>query len=174
MKVSLIVAVCKKNNGIGKDNQLLWHLPKDMKFFKETTVGFPVITGRKNYESIPERFRPLSHRKNIVLTKKNLSVPFAHGVVIATDLDQALEIARKENKSQAFVIGGGEIYRQFLAADLIDEMLITWVEADLEADTFFSGFNASDWNSQQILAHEVDDKNPYPFTIVKYTRKLGR
>lgn len=171
MKVKLIVAICRQNRGIGKDNQLLWHLPADMKFFKETTMGYPIITGRKNYESIPTKFRPLSGRKNILMTRRDGFVA-EKGVIVVNGEEQALAVARDQKQDACFVIGGGEIYKLFLDHDLVDEMWITWVDAELEADTYFPYFSPSDWEEELIAIHDVDDKNAYPFTIVKYTRKL--
>ena len=94
MEIHLIVAVSKSNLGIGKNNELLWHLPADMQFFKQTTIGFPVITGRKNYESIPEKFRPLADRKNIILThQKNYAAP---GAIVVNNIIDAIGIVKGE------------------------------------------------------------------------------
>jgi dihydrofolate reductase len=98
MEINLIVAVAKSNLGIGKNNQLLWHLPADMNFFKQSTIGYPIITGRKNYESIPEKFRPLTDRKNIILThQKNYSAP---GATIVHTITEALNEAENEKKEK--------------------------------------------------------------------------
>lgn len=170
MKVVLIVAVCKSNLGIGNENQLLWHLPADMKFFKETTMGYPVITGRKNYESIPEKFRPLPGRLNVVLTRDKSY--HAEGAVVVNSIDKALKESELDGKEKAFIIGGGQIYREVLERGLVDEMYVSWVDTALEADTFFTGFQEGKWEVLWEKRHEKDDKNPYSFTIVKYTRKF--
>ena len=118
MEVILIVAIAKPNNGIGKANDLLWHLPADMKFFRSQTTGFPVITGRKNYESIPEKFRPLPHRENIVITRQDITY---ENTDVCSSIEDALRIAKSYKKNKAFIIGGGQIYKQCLESNLIDK-----------------------------------------------------
>ena len=108
MKVSLIVAVAE-NGVIGKDNDLIWHLPKDMRFFKETTMGHHVIMGRKNFESIPHKYRPLPDRTNIVITRQ--SEYKAEGCIVVNSVETALEIAKNNGDIEHFIIGGGQIYR---------------------------------------------------------------
>jgi dihydrofolate reductase len=167
MEVVLIVAVSKYNNGIGKDNRLLWHLPADMKFFKSTTTGYPVITGRKNYESIPEKFRPLPNRENIILTRQNTKYADAE---VCNSIEKALELARNHKKEKAFVIGGGEIYNQFLNKNLVDKILITWVDAPFDADVFFPKLN-SNWKISKEEAHTPDEKNKYAYNFTEYSKK---
>ena len=170
MELQLIVAVAKSNLGIGKNNQLLWHLPADMHFFKQTTIGFPVITGRKNYESIPEKFRPLADRKNIILThQKNYAAP---GAIVVNNIIDAIQEAQKEKKDKCFVIGGGEIYKLFLAQNLVDKLIITWVNTDIEADTFFPELDLNIWNLENIKEFPKDEKNKYDFTICSYTKNI--
>jgi len=119
MKVSLIVAVA--NNGvIGKDNDLIWHLPNDMKFFKQTTTAHHVIMGRKNFESIPERFRPLPNRTNVIITRN--SDYKAEGCVVVNSVEQALEVAKQNGDTQPFIIGGGQIYKLALENNLVDKI----------------------------------------------------
>lgn len=110
MKLSIIVAV-SENNVIGKDNQLIWNLPADMKFFKKKTKGHLIITGRKNYESIPEKFRPLLDRTNIVITRQeDYKAP---GAIVFSSADAALKYAKQNHSDEeVFIIGGGEIYKQ--------------------------------------------------------------
>lgn len=170
MKVVLIVAVCKSNNGIGKDNDLLWHLPADMNFFKDTTMGFPIITGRKGYDSIPDKYRPLPNRDNIVITRDGKYQ--AEGAIVVHSLEKAISQAEKLNSEKCFIIGGGQIYKLALDNNLIDEMLVTWVDADLDADVFFEGFAADNWQEKTIMIKDKDAKNPYNFKIVKYTAKF--
>lgn len=168
MVLKIIVAVAKGNNAIGKDNQLLWHLPKDMKFFKETTKGFPIITGRKNYESIPEKYRPLPGRENIVITR-DLKYQ-APGAAVCNSIDEAIEIVKSLDKQTCFIIGGGQVYKQCLDAGLVDEMYVTWVDAEIEADTFFEGFVSEDWKGEQIFSQEKDRAHEYSFRVMKYTK----
>ena len=171
MKVILIVAVCEKNLGIGKNNDLLWHLPADMIFFKNTTKGFPIITGRKNYESIPLKFRPLPGRENIIVSRN--SQYLAPKADVVSSIQEAIELAEKTKKDKCYIIGGGQIYKAVQEANLVHELLITWVKTDCEADTYFEGFNANNWTSSIVLEHEKDESNKFDFKIVKYTPKLA-
>ena len=167
MIVSLIVAVAK-NNGIGKDNNLLWHLPADMKFFKETTTGHCIITGRKNYESIPARFRPLKDRTNIVVTR-NLKYSESD-IEICNSIESAIAFAKDQGEVEVFVIGGGQIYKEVLQKELIDRMYITHVDANFEADTFFPEFDNKKWNSKQIIEIEKNEKNSLEGRVISYDR----
>jgi dihydrofolate reductase len=169
MEINLIVAIAKSNLGIGKNNQLLWHLPADMQFFKQNTVGYPIITGRKNYESIPEKFRPLTDRKNIILThQKNYVAPRA---TIVNTINEALNEAKKEHKNKCFVIGGGEIYKLFLEQNLVEKLIITWVDALIDADTFFPELDFDKWNLIEEKHFLKDEKNKFDFTICSYEKK---
>lgn len=168
MKVSLIVAM-DLERGIGKNNDLMWHLPDDMKFFKETTSGQIVVMGRKNFESIPERFRPLPNRQNVVLTRNSNYV--AEGCEVFNSLDSCLESYKNEDERTVFIIGGGEIYRLALEAGVVDEMFITHVNKKYEAETFFPDFDLKKWSVETILQHAQDDRHEASFTIVKYLKK---
>lgn len=168
MEIVLIVAVAKPNNGIGKDNDLLWRLPGDMKFFREQTTGFPVITGRKNYESIPEKFRPLPNRDNIIITRQEINYPDAF---VCNSLEAGIELAKQKNNEKIFIIGGGQIYKQCLELNIVNKMLITWVEADVEADVFFPEFDASKWKISMEKKNNPDEKNPYGYTFTEYILK---
>jgi len=168
MEIILIVAVAKPNNGIGKNNDLLWRLPGDMKFFREQTTGFPVITGRKNYESIPEKFRPLPKRDNIVITRQEIDYPNAF---VCGSLQEGIDLAKQKNRNKIFVIGGGQIYKQCLDLGLVNKMLITWVEADVEADIFFPEFDPEKWNISFEKKNNPDEKNTYAYTFTEYTLK---
>lgn len=166
MKIISIAAVAE-NNGIGKNNRLLWRLPEDMRFFKETTLGHPVVTGRKNYESIPEKFRPLPGRKNIVITRqKNYHAP---GAQVFGSLNEALDAFDDEEK--VYIIGGGEIYRCAHENNLLDELLITKVKAHPEADTFYPEIDESEWKEELIFSQSINDKHKFAFDVVKYTRR---
>lgn len=169
MKVALIVAM-DFDRGIGKNNDLMWHLPADMKFFKETTSGHIVVLGRKNYESIPERFRPLPNRENAVLTRNQAYK--VEGAVIFYSLEDCLEHYSNETERTIFIIGGGEIYRQAMELDIVDEMYITHVNKSYDADTFFPEFQSENWMSESLFKHEQDEKNEAEFVVVKYIRIL--
>ena len=166
MKVNLIAAVAE-NNAIGKDNDLIWDLPDDMQFFKDKTLGTSVIMGRKNYESIPEKYRPLPKRENIVMTRsKNYDAP---GSRVVNTLEEAIDNADKDY--EIFVIGGAEIYKLALDKDLIDTMYITEIHAEFDADAFFPEFDKSKWNMKILGEHQMDEKHDYAFTFKVYTRK---
>ena len=128
--VALIAAVLR-NGGIGKDNDLLWHSPEDQRHFKQATLGCPVVMGRKTWDSLPARFRPLPGRRNIVVTRD--AQWRAEGAEAATSLESALALASDAPK--LFVIGGAQLYA--LALPMADELVLTEVDADLDADTFF-------------------------------------
>ena len=123
------------NRGIGKNNDLMWHLPNDMKFFKEKTTDNIVVMGRKNYESIPEKYRPLPNRENVILTRnKDFK---AEGCIVLHSFDELLQYYENEEDRTMFIIGGGEIYKEALKKDIVDEMYITKVNKSFNADTFF-------------------------------------
>ena len=170
MKISAIVAV-SENNVIGKDNRLIWRLPADMKFFKDKTTGHCVITGRKNYESIPEKFRPLPDRKNIVVTRqKDYQAP---GAIVVNTLDDAIAVAREQQETELFIIGGGEIYRQ--AISLCDIIYLTRIHANFEGDTFFPELNSEDaitngWKLNWSEEHPADEKHLYSFTFQEWVK----
>lgn len=166
MKISMIAAVAE-NNVIGKDNDLVWHLPDDMKFFMQKTTGHHVIMGRKNFESIPDKFRPLPNRPNIVMTRqKDLRID---GAYVVNSLEDALEIARKNNETEVFVIGGGDIYN--LAMDTADTMYITEVKGTFEGDAFFPEFDKSEWKETERIHHGTDERHAYTFDFVTYQKK---
>lgn len=168
MKVSLIVAM-DNERGIGKNNDLMWHLPADMKFFKETSTGHIVVTGRKNYDSIPERFRPLPNRENAVLTRNtDYEAP---GALIFPSLEECLEHYRNETERTVFIIGGGQIYKEAMALNIPDEMYITHVDHVYGADTFFPEFNESEWEVEAVFKQEADEKHAVGFRVMKYTKK---
>jgi dihydrofolate reductase len=169
MKISIIVAV-SENNAIGKNNDLLWRLPADVKFFKEKTMGHAIVTGRKNYESIPEKYRPLPGRTNIIITRnKNYPAP---GAVIVHSLDEAIAKGRALNETELCVIGGGEIFREVLPQT--DIIWYTRVHANFEADTFFPELNPAEWQEMWREEHSADEKHKYPFTFIKYERKKSK
>ena len=166
MKVALIVAM-DLERGIGKNNDLMWHLPADMKFFKETTSGHIVVLGRKNYESIPEKYRPLPNRENAVLTRNKDYK--AEGCTVFYSLEDCLEFYSKDERT-IFIIGGGEIYRQAMEMDYVDEMYITHVDKAYDADTFFPALDLKAWKEELIQQQSPDEKHEAGFVVVKYSR----
>ncbi|HZH86652.1 MAG TPA: dihydrofolate reductase [Brumimicrobium sp.] len=165
MKCALIVAM-GKHREIGKDNDLLWKLPRDMQFFKETTQGHIVVMGRKNWESIPEKFRPLPNRKNIVISRNADYRP--KGALLITDLKDLNQHLDPDKK--CFIIGGAQIYQLALEQDLIDEIYVTQVQETFEADTYFPFIDWENWEEEDLLEYKNDEKNPHSFTIKKFTR----
>jgi dihydrofolate reductase len=168
MKVSLIVAMDTKR-GIGKNNDLMWHLPADMNFFKETTKNQIVVMGRKNYDSIPKKFRPLPNRLNVVLTRnKDFK---ADDCLVFNSLNDCLHYFEKELERKIFIIGGGEIYKMILDSNYLNEMFITYIDGVFDADTFFPNFNENEWTSEMIDEQPRDEKHSNAFKIIHYYRK---
>ena len=167
MIISIIVAI-SKNQVIGKNNQLIWHLPKDMKFFMDTTMNTVVIMGRKNYESIPKKYRPLKNRKNVIITRNKYYK--AENCVVVNSIDESLKFLTNVEKKEVFVIGGGEIYKKFLEKGLIDRMYITHIDEHFDGDTFFPEINYSSWEYSEFLNHRKDEINPHDFKIMVYNK----
>ncbi|MEC7645947.1 MAG: dihydrofolate reductase [Bacteroidota bacterium] len=162
MKASLIVAVAK-NGVIGKNNNLIWHLPKDIRFFKETTMGHHVIMGRKNFESIPHKYRPLPDRINIVITRQ--SEYKAEGCIVVNSIETALKIAKNNGDIEPFIIGGGEIYRIALEENLVAKIYLTKVHHSFEGDTFFPELT-SDWKEVNKIENRADEKHKYNYDFI--------
>ena len=162
MTVSLIVAV-SENGVIGKDNDLIWHLPKDMRFFKETTMGHHVIMGRKNFESIPHKYSPLPNRTNIIITRQ--ADYTAEGCVVVNSIEAALESSKNNGENEPFIIGGGQIYKLALEANMIDKVYLTKVHHSFEGDTFFPELN-SDWEEINKIENKADEKHSYDYDFI--------
>ncbi|MCT4664200.1 MAG: dihydrofolate reductase [Flavobacteriales bacterium] len=170
MKVKIIVAV-DQEFGIGKDNDLMWHLPEDMRFFKETTSGQIIISGRKNYISIPEKFRPLPNRENIVLTRdKNFQEKHPQ-LFIANSWENVNNFVNQliaKNPKEVYIIGGGEIYRQALDLLEVEEMWITHVHHTFSAEVFFPEIDHNRWQKVSESHFPEKEKRAYSFSICKY------
>jgi dihydrofolate reductase len=165
MIISLIAAL-SKNRVIGKDNDLPWHLPDDMKYFMQTTKAHHVIMGRKNYQSIPEKFRPLPNRTNIVVTRQqNFDAP---NCTVVNSIEAALEIARRNKEHEVFIIGGAEIYNQGLAS--ANKLYLTEIDADIDGDTYFPNYNKSEWREVSRIHHTTDERHKYAFDFVVYEK----
>jgi len=165
MVISIIAAVAR-NGVIGKANDLPWRLPDDMKFFMETTSGHYVIMGRKNYDSLPPKFKPLANRTNIVVTRQKDFT--ASGCIIAHDLNDGIEIARKAGEKELFVMGGAEIYK--LALPLCDTLYLTEIDAEVEGDTHFPEWKKKEWKEVSRHHHLADTKHKYAFDFVVYKK----
>lgn len=159
--ISLVVAI-SQNRAIGKDNQLLWHLPEDLKHFKRITSGHSVIMGRKTYESIG---KPLPNRRNIIVSRQ--SDYQVVGTETASSLAHAFKLC--ENEKEVFIIGGAEIYKQSLP--YADKIYLTLVEAEMDADTFFPSLNDQEWQQTVLDSFEQDDRHPYAFRFLLLERR---
>jgi dihydrofolate reductase len=163
MIISLIVAM-DEGRGIGKDNHIPWRLSADLKRFKALTMGHHLIMGRKTYESIG---RPLPGRTTLIITR-NLNYQ-AEGCQIAHSLKGALELARTDGEDEAFIIGGGEIFKH--ALPLADRIYLTQVRARLDCDTFFPDFDLGDWQISEESCQPADEKNQFATTYQLLIRK---
>jgi dihydrofolate reductase len=166
VKVSLIAALTR-NRVIGKNNDLPWHLPDDMKYFMQTTRRHTVIMGRKNYQSIPEKFRPLPNRTSLVISRqKDFSAP---GCTVVHSMDEAMAFARQSGEEEVFIIGGAEIYQ--LGMPLTQRMYLTEIDVILPGDTHFPLYNSADWMEVSRTHHPADDRHQYSFDFVVYDRR---
>jgi dihydrofolate reductase len=161
--LSLIAAVAR-NGGIGRGNALLWHEGADQKHFRAVTMGCPVIMGRRTWESLPERFRPLPGRRNIVVTRD--AAWRAEGALPVESLDAALELA--DGAPKAFVIGGAQLFA--LALPRVDELVLTEIDADLEADTFFPAWDAGAFSRTSCEDHRNAQGIAYRFATYRRSR----
>ena len=165
MIVSLIVAV-SENGVIGKDGRVPWRLSADLKHFKQVTMGHHLILGRVTYESIG---KPLPGRKMVIVTRNpEYEAP---GCVVVNSLDEALELARKAQETEAFIGGGTSIYTE--ALPYTDRMYYTQVHAEVEGDTYFPEFDVEQWDEVDSWQHAADEKNDYSFTMWVLERKAN-
>ena len=162
--ISIIVAAAE-NNAIGSNNQLPWHLPNDLTFFKNTTWGSVVIMGRKTFESVN---KPLPGRINIVITKQ--ADWHFEDVVVANSMNDALEKAGATNCREIFIIGGGQIYKESIS--LSDRIYLTRVHTTIEGDTFFPAINENEWALTSTKDFMADEKNILPHSIQIWDRKM--
>ena len=152
------IAAMDMNRVIGRDNQIPWHYPADMKHFIRTTRGHPVVAGRKTYESF--KVHPLPGRLNLILTR-NPDYTSDEGVIVCQTLDQAVAAARKSNATKLFVLGGAEIYQ--LALPNTDEMILTFLPIEVEGDAYFPAWNEEEWEV-------VDEKKDQDLVFITYRR----
>ncbi len=170
MKISIVVAI-SNNNAIGGKGSLLWKLPQDMKRFKEITYGHHVLMGRKTYESIPEKFRPLTGRVNIVVSRKKEYAP--EGCKTVTSVEEGIAFAKNNGESELMIIGGGEIYNQCLIhADVI---YLTQVHHDFaEADTFFPDIQLDQWQVVNQQFFTIEGAQQYNYSFLTLVRKAAK
>jgi dihydrofolate reductase len=165
----ILIAAIGENRELGRNNELLWHLHEDMQFFKNTTLGYHVIMGRKSFESIPPKYRPLPNRTTVIISR-NPDYLYEECYTCGS-ISEALELVDSHGETEAFITGGGEIYRQALADDVVDEMYLTHVRATFQdADVFFPQWNDSEWEKKEIGSFEADSQNEFAFRIVHYRK----
>lgn len=164
MIISAIVAM-STNRVIGRDGDLPWHLPRDMKYFKATTMGHHVIMGRNNFASMD--YRPLKGRVNIVLTRDPFFI--TSSALVMHSIEEALSYAREAGETEAFIIGGGEIYRQSM--HLLDKIYLTEVITELDGDTYFPEMDPDEWETLSSEFHPADEKNDFPIRFDVLLRK---
>ncbi|MDP2365335.1 MAG: dihydrofolate reductase [Ignavibacteria bacterium] len=159
MIISLIVAIAQ-NGVIGKSNgEMSWHVKEEFQHFKNTTLGFPIIMGRKTFETLG---KPLKGRLNVIVSRNKSYQSSFDGVVIKSSFEEAMEYCKSLNPEKIFIIGGGEIYKQ--AISLVDEMIISFMKFEAEGEVKFPLINSDDWNIEKIKDHEL-------FEIFRYLRK---
>ncbi len=159
-----IIAAIANNNALGKDNDLIWHLPADLKRFKKVTSGHHILMGRNTFESIG---KPLPNRTSVIITRNNDY--FRDGCLVANSIEEAIDLAKED--SDIFIIGGAQIYKQAIEKGLVDKLDITIVHHDFEADVFFPEINMNIWKQVSREDFKVNDKNKYDYSFVSYTRK---
>lgn len=161
-----LIAAASENNVVGKDGDLPWHLPAEMKYYRDTTLGKPIIMGRKTHEGIG---RALPKRHNIVVTRQE-GYEAAEGCDVVATVEEGIELAKKDGIEEAFIIGGGEIYK--LAMPYIDKLYITRVHTVVENGTaFLPDIDMSNWREIKKEEHAADADNPIAYTIYVYEKK---
>jgi dihydrofolate reductase len=160
MIISIVVAI-SENHVIGKDNQLLWHMPNDLKHFKEITTGHTVIMGRKTYDSVG---KPLPKRRNIIITRQSITI---EGCEVVNSIEAALALCKGEE--EVFIVGGAEIYRQ--AMKLTDRIYLTIIHKEFEGDSFFPEINKIEWEEVSREDHQPDEKNALSYSFITLERK---
>ncbi|MBU5466638.1 dihydrofolate reductase [Virgibacillus sp. MSJ-26] len=161
--ISLLVAM-DQNRVIGLNNDMPWHLPKDLKFFKQKTVGHTIVMGRKTFNSIG---RVLPNRKHVILTR-NKNVTFPEGVEVIYDISGIKDLDNNHPNDELFVIGGGKVFEQVLP--IADRMYVTLIDETFEGDVYFPNFSEEEWTLTSKVAGEKDEKNPYDYFFLQYDR----
>ena len=165
MSTITIIAAIANNNALGKDNDLIWHLPADLKRFKKVTSGHHIIMGRNTFESIG---KPLPNRTTVIITRD--SEYQAPGCVIVNSIENAIEVAK--NDTQIFIIGGAQIYKQTIASSLVDQLDITKIHESFEADVFFPEIDKTIWKEVAREDFKADEKNKFDYSFISYKKEL--
>ncbi|MFD0748556.1 dihydrofolate reductase [Mucilaginibacter calamicampi] len=160
MTISIVVAIAQ-NHAIGKDNQLLWYLPNDLKHFKTITSGHTIIMGRKTYDSVG---KPLPNRRNIVITRQQMDIA---GCEVVNSLEDALALCKTEE--EVFIVGGAEIYRQAMA--VTNKIYLTIIHQNFDGDTYFPDIEENTWIEIEREDYQPDEKNKLPYSFVTMERR---
>ncbi len=160
MTISIIVAT-SENHAIGKNNQLLWHMPADLKHFKDITAGHSIIMGRKTFDSVG---KPLPKRRNIVVTRQDITIP---GCEVVRSIDEGIALC--EGEVEVFIGGGAEIYRQAMLKT--DRIYLTIIHKTYDADTFFPEIDYSEWKETEREDFQPDEKNKLPYSFITLEKK---
>lgn len=166
MKLSIIVATAEKGV-IGKDNQLIWHLPEDLKMFRRLTTGHVIIMGRKTFESIG---KPLPNRTSIIISRNTDYL--VEGCIVVSSLEEAIEKAKEIETEEAFIIGGAQIYA--LALDMADTVYLTQVHHNFEGDAFFPVLDINIWTETERKSFQPDEKHAYAFDFVTLEKRTDK
>ena len=164
MNILTIIAAVGKNNSLGKDNDLLWHLPDDFKRFKKLTTGHHIIMGRKTFESFP---KPLPNRTHIIITRDKTYTVASDECIVVHSMEEALKHVQTD--TNPYIIGGGEIYS--MGIKIADKIELTRVHHEFEADTYFPEIDTNKWKLIAEEYHPIDERHKYDFTYLTYERK---
>ena len=163
MSKTIIIAAIANDNALGKDNDLIWHLPADLQRFKKVTSGHHIIMGRNTFESIG---KPLPNRTSVIITRnKDYVVP---GCIVVHSIGEALEVAKAD--SLVFIIGGAQIYKEAMATNLVDQLDITRVHGQFDADAFFPEISSSRWKEVAREDFSADEKNVHDYSFIRYEK----
>lgn len=158
--IKTIVVAISENHVIGKDNQLLWYMPSDLKHFKDITTGHTVIMGRKTFDSVG---KPLPRRRNIIITRRSITI---EGCEVVNSIEEAFSLCKDE--PEVFIVGGAEIYKQ--AMSITDRIYLTIIYKEFEGDSFFPEINKQAWKEVFREDHQPDDRNPLPYSFITLER----
>jgi len=163
MSTITIIAAIANNNALGKDNDLIWYLPADLKRFKKVTSGHHILMGRNTFESIG---KPLPNRTTVIITRNKAYK--AEGCIVVDSIEKAIEVAKEDVK--IFIIGGAEIYKQTIASNLVDQLDITKVHHEFDADVYFPEIDSTIWKEVSREDFEADEKNTYDYSFISYKK----
>lgn len=165
MKTSIIVAAAA-NDVIGNNNDLIWHLPKDLQFFKKMTLGHFMLMGKNTFLALG---KPLPKRVHLIVSS---TLEYDHErVFIFKSIEEAIEYARSQNEEELFITGGGKVYQHFLDENLVDKVYLTRVHESFEGDTSFKGFSESEWKLLTSIENPKDEKHVHAFTFLQYAHR---